>query len=156
MEKTEEKIVVSPNNIDNNNINSIQLSNGISFQDIEQYNMYMKGLETSVEQYKKLYPEKYEKAQSIGDDMMNKKYDLVSGEDLKGDLLKCKNILMSVLHYGLELNDLYENEIQLLKRVFTSVLHIVKDINDIIENVKIIENIINLITNKLYDYENYY
>ena len=64
--------------------------------------MYLKGLEASVEQFKQMYPEKYEKAQSIGDDMMNKKYELDIGEDLKGDLLKCKNILVTVLQYGLE------------------------------------------------------
>lgn len=143
----------------NNNKNDNKLSkipNGMTFQGEEQYNMYLKGLESSVEQYKKMYPEKYEKAQSIGDDMMNKKYELTPGEDLKGDLLKCKTILVSILQYGLELNDLYENEIDLLKKVCSCVLNIVKDVNDIIENVEMLENIIGLITDKLSEYENYY
>ena len=122
----------------------------------EQYNMYLKGLESSIEQYKKMFPEKYEKAQLIGDDMMNKKYELKSGEDIKGDLLKCKTLLLTIMQYGLEINDLYENEIELLKKVFTSVLNIVNDINDIIKNAEAIENIIMIIRDKLYEYENSY
>jgi hypothetical protein len=118
--------------------------------------MYLKGLESSVEQYKKMFPEKYEKAQSIGDDMMNKKYELKPGEDIKGDLIKCKTILLTILQYGLEINDLYDNEIRLIKKIFTDVFNIVNDINDIIKNVENIEKIIRMIINKLSEYDNYY
>jgi hypothetical protein len=155
-ETVEEKRDDSLDNIKEIDNKSNEIPNRIMIQGEEQYNMYLKGLEAAVEQYRTMCPEKYEKAQSIGDDMMNKKYELVPGEDLKGDLLKCKNILMTVLQYGLEKSDLYENEIELLKKIFISVLNIVKDINDIIENVEMIENIITLIEDKLCEYENYY
>ena len=128
----------------------------ITLQSAKQYDMYLKGLESSVEQYKKMFPEKYEKAQSIGDDMMNKKYELKPGEDIKGDLIKCKTILTTILQYGLEINDLYDNEIYLIKKIFTNVFNIVNDINDIITNVENIENIIRMIINKLSEYDNYY
>lgn len=124
---------------------------------ILEYNeYYMKGLQDSVEQFKKNYPEKYEKAQSIGDDMMNKKYELCHGQDLKGDFLKCKNILNSVLQYGLEKSDLYESEIELLNKILTDLLNIVSDINDIFEKVEEIERIIGILVDKLKDVENDY
>ena len=122
----------------------------------EQYELYLKGLESSVEQFKQMYPEKYEKAQSIGDDMMNKNYELTIGEDLKGDLLKCKNILITVLQYGLEKSDLYESEFELLKKVLTCSLNIIHDINDIFENVGMIEELVTKITDKLTELENQY
>uniref|UniRef100_A0A6C0I7Q1 Uncharacterized protein n=1 Tax=viral metagenome TaxID=1070528 RepID=A0A6C0I7Q1_9ZZZZ len=122
----------------------------------QQYNMYIQGLEAAVEQYKKMYPEKYEKAQSIGDDMMNKNYELNSGEDYKGDILKCKDILVSVLQYGLTMSDLYEHEIDTLKKIFGCVLNIAHDINDILDNVEMIENIISTLTNKLKELDYYY
>ena len=122
----------------------------------EQYELYLKGLESSVEQFKQMYPEKYEKAQSIGDDMMNKNYELTIGEDLKGDLLKCKNILITVLQYGLEKSDLYESEFELLKKVLTCSLNIIRDINDIFENVGMIEELVTKITDKLTELENQY
>ena len=123
----------------------------------KQQEMYYKGLEASVEQFKQMYPDKYKKAQLIGDDMMNKKYELNLGEDLKGDLIKCKNILISILHYGLEKCDLYENDIELLKKVLKDTLNVVYDINDIFNNVEEIEKIINVIlTNRLNEIESYY
>jgi hypothetical protein len=114
-----------------------------------QFNMYMKGLESSIEQFKQLYPEKYAKAQSIGDDMMNKKYELYIGQDYKGDLLKCKSLLLTINHYGLEESDLYQNEIDLLKKVLTilkmnnldNINIILKDydkVNKIIESINIL------------------
>jgi hypothetical protein len=122
----------------------------------KQHEMYLKGLESSVEQFKQMYPEKYAKAQSIGDDMMNKKYMLNIGEDLKGDLIKCKNILISIFQYGLQKEDLYENELELLKKIMTDIMNIVHDINDIFVNVDDIENIITKITEKLTQLENDY
>jgi hypothetical protein len=123
---------------------------------LKHHEYYMKGLQDSVEQFKKNYPEKYEKAQSIGDDMMNKKYELCHGQDLKGDFLKCKNILNSVLQYGLEKSDLYESEIELLNKILTDLLNIVSDINDIFEKVEEIERIIGILVDKLKDVENDY
>ena len=131
-------------------------NNLVRMTSAEQYELYLKGLEASVEQFKQMYPEKYEKAQMIGDDMMNKKYELSLGEDTKGDLLKCKNILESVYQYGLEKSDLYENELELLKKILTCSMNIVHDINDIFENVESIEKIIILLTEKLTELEHEY
>ena len=136
--------------------NNISQNNLVRISANEQYELYLKGLEASVEQFKQMYPEKYEKAQSIGDDMMNKKYELIIGEDLKGDLLKCKNILITLLQYGLEKSDLYENEFELLKKVLTCSLNIVHDINDIFENLETIEDLVMKITDKLTELENQY
>jgi hypothetical protein len=136
--------------------NNIPQNNLVRISANEQYELYLKGLEASVEQFKQMYPEKYEKAQSIGDDMMNKKYELTIGEDLKGDLLKCKNILVTILQYGLEKSDLYENEFELLKKVLTCSLNIIHDINDIFENVEMIEELVSKITDKLTELENQY
>ena len=88
--------------------------------------------------------------------MMNKNYELTIGEDLKGDLLKCKNILITVLQYGLEKSDLYESEFELLKKVLTCSLNIIRDINDIFENVGMIEELVTKITDKLTELENQY
>ena len=141
-----------PNNVPNN----VPQNNLVKLSANQQYELYLKGLEVSVEQFKQMYPEKYEKAQSIGDDMMNKKYELIIGEDLKGDLLKCKNILVTILQYGLEKSDLYENEFELLKKVLTCTLNIVHDINDIFENLETIEDLVIKITDKLTELENQY
>lgn len=128
-----------------------------SFNYDKQQEMYYKGLEASVEQFKQLYPEKYKKAQLIGDDMMNKEYELNLGQDLKGDLIKCKNILVSIVDYGLKKSDLYESDIELLKKVLKDILNVVSDIDNIFQNVEEIERIINVILiNKLNEIENYY
>ena len=142
-------------NSNNENMNKIE-NNVTSRNYDQQYDMYLRGLEAAAEQYKQMYPEKYEKAQSIGDDMMNKNYELHIGEDLKGDMLKCKNIFVSVLQYGLEMGDLYEDEIELLKKVLTGCLNVTNDINDIFKNFETIENIISLLKDKLSEFDNYY
>jgi hypothetical protein len=140
----------------NNSTETTELKEVKTSSILEYNEYYMKGLQDSVEQFKKNYPEKYEKAQSIGDDMMNKKYELCHGQDLKGDFLKCKNILNSVLQYGLEKSDLYESEIELLNKILTDLLNIVSDINDIFEKVEEIERIIGILVDKLKDVENDY
>jgi hypothetical protein len=150
------------NNIENNEQNNEEIiqnnieNNLVRLSAEEQYSIYLKGLENSVEQFKINHPDKYEKAQLIGDDMMNKKYQLNSGQDLKGDFLKCKNILNSVLQYGLEKSDLYESEIELLKKILNDVLNIVNDINDIFEKVEEIERVISILVNKITEIENDY
>ncbi len=156
MEEKQDNSYIETNN-ENSNENSNEKSEEYKTNSYDQnYNMYIQGLEAAVEQYKKMYPEKYAKAQSIGDDLMNKNYELNSGEDYKGDLLKCKDTLVSVLQYGLTINDLYEHEIELLKKVFGCVLNIVHDMNDILENIEMIENIISTLTNKLNELDYYY
>ncbi len=122
----------------------------------EQYDIYTNGLKNSIEQFKMSNPEKYEKAQLIGDDMMNKKYVLNTGEDIKGDFLRCKNILTTILQYGLEKNDLYQSELELLKKVLVDVLNCVHDVEDIFSNIEEIETIIHVIVNKMCDYEHDY
>ena len=156
-EKVDESTYETQLEVENSEPNKdVPQNNLVRLSANEQYELYLKGLEASVEQFKQMYPEKYEKAQSIGDDMMNKKYELTIGEDLKGDLLKCKNILVTILQYGLEKSDLYENEFELLKKVLTCSLNITHDINDIFENVEMIEELVSKITDKLTELENQY
>ena len=143
------------NNTDTNTVTEVG-TNLVKLSYDKQNEMYLRGLESSVEQFKQMYPEKYAKAQSIGDDMMNKKYTLNIGEDLKGDLIKCKNVLISIFQYGLQKEDLYENELELLKKIMTDVMNIVHDVNDIFVNINDIENIISKITEKLTELENDY
>jgi hypothetical protein len=122
----------------------------------EQYEIYSRGLQSAIEQFKLNNPQQYEKAQSIGEDMMNKKYELVTGQDTKGDLLKCKNILNSILQYGLEKSDLYENELELLKKILVDTLNCVHDIEDIFKNIEEIEQMIRLVFDKVCEIENDY
>ena len=122
----------------------------------DQYEIYLRGLQGSIEQFKLNNPQQYEKAQSIGEDMMNKKYELVTGQDIKGDLLKCKNILNTLLQYGLDKEDLYDNELELLKKILVNILNCVNDIKDIFKNIEEIEKIINILINKINEYDNDY
>ena len=149
--------VCTETNVDTNeNTDTSNVTDLVKLSYDKQHEMYLKGLESSVEQFKQMYPEKYAKAQSIGDDMMNKKYTLNIGEDLKGDLIKCKNVLISIFQYGLEKEDLYENELELLKKIVTDVMNIVDDVKDIFVNINDIENIIAKISEKLTELENDY
>jgi hypothetical protein len=122
----------------------------------EQYEIYLRGLQGSIEQFKLNNPQQYEKAQSIGEDMMNKKYELVTGQDIKGDLLKCKNILNTILQYSLDEEDLYDNELELLKKILVNILNCVNDIKDIFKNIEEIEKIIHILINKINEYDNDY
>lgn len=122
----------------------------------DQYNIYLSGLQSSIDQFKKMNPEKYEKSQMIGEDMMNKKYALTTGQDMKGDLLKCKNILTTIIQYGLKKDDLYESELQLLKKILVDVLNCIHDVEDIFSNIEEIENIIHIIVNKMCEFEHDY
>jgi len=122
----------------------------------EQYEIYLTGLQGSIEQFKLNNPQQYEKAQSIGEDMMNKKYELVTGQDIKGDLLKCKNILNTILQYSLDKEDLYDSELELLKNILVNILNCVNDIKDIFKNIEEIEKIIHILINKINEYDNDY
>lgn len=122
----------------------------------EQYEIYLRGLQGSIEQFKLNNPKQYEKAQSIGEDMMNKKYELVTGQDIKGDLLKCKNILNTILQYSLDKEDLYDSELELLKKILVNILNCVNDIKDIFKNIEEIEKIIHILINKINEYDNDY
>jgi hypothetical protein len=122
----------------------------------EQYEIYLRGLQGSIEQFKLNNPQQYEKAQSIGEDMMNKKYELVTGQDIKGDLLKCKNILNTILQYSLDKEDLYDSELELLKNILVNILNCVNDIKDIFKNIEEIEKIIHILINKINEYDNDY
>lgn len=122
----------------------------------EQHNIYLRGLNGAIENYKKTNPKEYENSCIIGDDIMNKKYDLTSGVDIKGDIIQCKNILMTVLQYGLDYSDLYESEIKLLERLLKDTMNIVNDVKDIFNNVEDIERILNDLVSRMIDVENDY
>ncbi len=113
--------------------------NNSSIMDNEQYNSYFSGLNASVEQYKLMNPEKYETAQAIGDDMMSLSYDLEKGIDIKGSCLRCKNILVSIYQYGLNKEDLYEEEYDILKSILVFHLGCLKNIDDIFQHLSDIQ-----------------
>ena len=102
-----------------------------SIMNNDQYSSYLTGLNASVEQYKMMNPEKYETAQAIGNDMMSLSYDLESGTDMKGSCLRCKNVLMSIYQYGLEKDDMYDEEYDLLKTILVFHLKCLNDVDDI-------------------------
>jgi hypothetical protein len=105
--------------------------NNPTIMNSEQYNSYYSGLNSSVEHYKLTNPEKYEIAQAIGNDMMSLSYDLESGIDMKGSCLRCKNLLVSIYQYGLEKEDLYEGEYDLLHNVLVFRLNCLKEVDEI-------------------------
>jgi hypothetical protein len=108
--------------------------NNPTIMNSEQYNSYFSGLNASVEQYKLMNPEKYETAQAIGNDMMSLSYDLESGIDMKGSCLRCKNLLVSIYQYGLEKEDLYDEEYELLKYILVFHLNCLEKVDDIFQN----------------------
>lgn len=97
----------------------------------EQYNSYFSGLNASVEQYKLTNPEKYEAAQAIGNDMMSLSYDLESGADMKGSCLRCKNTIVSIYQYGLEKEDMYDDEYELLNSILIFHLKCLRNIDEL-------------------------
>ena len=92
---------------------------------------YMNGLQHSVEQYKSMHPEEYERHAKIGQYIMSQSYDIESGVDMKGDLIQCKTILYTLLEYNLGQEDLYENEKTILNNVLVKYLGCIEEINNI-------------------------
>lgn len=114
-----------------------------------QYDIYCKGLQSSVEQFKITNPLKYEIAQSIGEDMMTKSYDLNTGVDLKGYYLNCKKILNSISQYGLDYNDLYNREIEDLYQILVIQLSCTDSINIIFNDENILNTCIQKVNEKI-------
>lgn len=77
---------------------------------------YIEGLQQQVLQMKRNCPEKYNKAQSIGESYMNCKYELERGIDDEGDEIKARLILYSVRDYLLDDKELSNEELNLLTR----------------------------------------
>jgi hypothetical protein len=79
---------------------------------------YITGLEEQVECLKRQNPEKYVKAQLIGDSIMTCEYDLSVGVDHEGELIRAKELLNLVGYYSLSDSDLSLLELDLLHRVY--------------------------------------
>lgn len=89
-----------------------------SKQSESEYKNYLSGLEKQVEQYKQMNPEKYHKAQSIGESYMNCKYDMEIGEDYEGDLYHVNRLFNIIKSYNLQDEDLSTSELQLLNKKY--------------------------------------
>jgi len=121
----------------------------------DQYSSYLAGLNSSVEQYKMMNPEKYETAQAIGNDMMSLSYDLELGIDMKGSCLRCKNILMSIYQYALEKDDMYDEEYDLLKTILVFHLKCLNDVDDIfLEDQEKLKKCLQMINEKIKELSN--
>jgi len=126
-----------------------------SIMNNEQYNSYFSGLNASVEQYKLMNPEKYEIAQAIGNDMMSLNYDLESGIDMKGSCLRCKNIVVSIYQYGLEKEDMYDEEYELLKSILTFHLKCIENIDELFnEDSNILNKCLKVLNEKIKELSN--
>lgn len=121
----------------------------------DQYNSYLTGLNVSVEQYKMTNPEKYKVAQAIGNDMMSLSYDLETGIDMKGSCLRCKNILVSIYQYGLEKEDIYDEEYDLLKTILIFHLKCIENIDDLFnDKLDILNKCLQIINEKIKEMSN--
>ena len=120
----------------------------------DQYSSYLTGLNTSVEQYKMMNPEKYETAQAIGNDMMSLSYDLETGIDMKGSCLRCKNILVSIYQYGLEKEDMYDEEYDLLKTILIFHLKCIENIDELFNNEDILNKSLQMVNEKIKELSN--
>lgn len=86
-------------------------------------------IEKTIEYIKNTNPEKYKKAQAIGDNIMNLYRDNL--EDKKGDEILLKIIFDRIKNYDLNENDLDEYEIKLLNKVYKSKEIWIKKINEL-------------------------
>ena len=73
-------------------------------------------LQESVEQFKKMFPDKYVRAQQIGESYMNLKYELKSGVDEEGESMKVKELINLLESNTLLKEDLYEEDLKLLEK----------------------------------------
>ena len=82
---------------------------------VDEHKKITSTLEMAVEEFKRRNPEKYDMAQLIGDDVMNKIYeDINVGRDVEGDKIKAKE-LFDIYNDGLlDECDMESREIELL------------------------------------------
>jgi hypothetical protein len=83
--------------------------------DIKNYNKYMDSLVRIVEQHKQKFPEKYKRAQDVGEFVMSSNYNVEIGKDKEGTDKRVELILKTMNDYQLTIDDLREDEIKLLK-----------------------------------------
>ena len=87
-----------------------------NFEDEKQKNQnYISGLEYQVSQMRLKHPEKYLKAQSIGNSYMNCSYDLKNGIDEDGDKVNSQLLLYQIRDYDIQDEDISKPEIELLE-----------------------------------------
>jgi hypothetical protein len=77
---------------------------------------YTDSMTSLVESFKKMYPEKYKKAQLQGDEVMNSSYSLTVGQDSQGEKLKLDQLLLAIKNYKLTKEDLTKDELELLEK----------------------------------------
>lgn len=81
---------------------------------------YQQALYDVVDNMIKLNPEKYEKMQKLGEDVMNKSYNVVEGEDIEGIKIKCEEIVKTIKNYELKCEEIDECDIKILMRIYGS------------------------------------
>lgn len=86
-------------------------------------------IEKTIEYIKNTNPEKYKKAQDIGNNIMTLYQDNL--EDKKGDEILLKTIFDRIKNYDLNENDLDEYEIKILNKVYKSKEIWIKKINEL-------------------------
>ncbi len=94
----------------NNNNNTYSTPNTLSLP--------ASSLQTTIEQMKIHFPERYENAQKFGAEVMSKSYDLQTGVDIEGDTIQAKCLLQSIAMYDLQDNDLTSKEFSLLTNIY--------------------------------------
>lgn len=115
---------------------------------------YMIGIQQSIERYKLTNPEAYERNTKLGEYMMNQHYDLESGIDVKGDLLRCKSILRTIIDYDFDKDDLYDYEIHILNCILIKYLNCIDDIDLVFNNKDTAEMCLWKVLDKLDIYSN--
>lgn len=110
---------------------------------------YMSGIQQAVERYKLTHPEQYERNARLGQYIMNQRFDVESGIDVKGHLIKCKTILYTISEYDLNMQDLYDNEVQILNCILVDYLNCIKSLEWLFENRDYIETCMVQVLNKL-------
>lgn len=82
---------------------------------------YINSLDAAVEEYKKRFPDRYEKAQRIGEMIMEREHEHWKvGCDQTGDVIRATNLLMLMREYHLSVDDLSPEEHRLLSETFGS------------------------------------
>ena len=96
-----------------NTVSTLVLLQGNRIED--EHKKITSTLEMAVEEFKRKNPEKYDMAQIIGDDIMNKIYENLNvGRDVEGDKIRAKELYDIYIDGLLDVNEMDEKEVKLL------------------------------------------
>ncbi len=84
----------------------------------EEHQKISSTLDMAVEEFKRKNPEKYDMAQIIGNDIMDKIYDLQEGRDTVGDKLKAKELYNIYLDGMITIDEMEEKEKNLMEEFY--------------------------------------